>query len=819
MPVPDEGHYLVSAEAYDGRRPVLSEIEAVVVHRWAAAETSASKAADDDGLPLIVLPKRGRVGETIAVKVRAPKRARAGLLAFIRGEVQDAVPLRFERGAAVAQVRIRDAWFPQVSVHAAVMLPGGQGRGQKVDPKAELLSASSSLQVAGDHRNLAVAVKGPASSGPGSQVTYRVSVRDHVGRPLPSAHISAWAVDEGLLALQDYQVPSLVDAFAFVPVQNTVEIDSFARLIAPFLKAELDELGGGVGGVGRGAGGLGGRRVRRPNIDSSCHARSRFETTPFFLGDVAVDAHGEATIGFHLPDNLTRFRVTVVAAAPLTAAEGPYLRFGQQEISLQVSQPLSLRPLLPKFLRPGDRSEASAVVVNQGTAAGTVEVSLAVEATPGEKAPVSPVSIDGAGRRTLTLAGGQERRVSFPIRATAEGQAQLLVTARLGHDQRFRDAVRLPLGVQSEPVPLDRIAMSGTLSGGANEEIRVRLPADAARAGTAGTWRLRLGRGLESDLDGAIGYLASYRYACAEQLASTLLPLLLYPKHPLLAARGELDARVKARIDHLLKLKVESQRAEDEGGIDFWPGSRRPSLFPTAWALLVLSHAPAEVDTKGQVGSLAAATAHMLTKPAPDRRWSAAVRALGFLALARAKQKLTDVPSPAPAYDPITTGFSALALVLGAGNDPVARGRATATARHWLSEAILRLPEDPRTLHAPSSAIAHDMPARGAEVAELVLAWALANLWPDHPAHPKLARALVTHRRASQFANTFENALFLMVAADAGGASYSTRRLSITSPKLPPKNGSAHRRRRSTMTSLVVPGGKAKVCSIRSPKL
>jgi uncharacterized protein YfaS (alpha-2-macroglobulin family) len=70
-------------------------------------------------------------------------------------------------------------------------------------------------------------------------------------------------------------------------------------------------------------------------------------------------------------------------------------------------------------------------------------------------------------------------------------------------------------------------------------------------------------------------------------------------------------------------------------------------------------------------------------------------------------------------------------------------------------------------LHAQSSATAHDIPAHGAEVAELALAWALARVSPDHPARPKLARALAEHRRASQFVNTFENALFLLVAADA----------------------------------------------------
>jgi uncharacterized protein YfaS (alpha-2-macroglobulin family) len=49
-------------------------------------------------------------------------------------------------------------------------------------------------------------------------------------------------------------------------------------------------------------------------------------------------SRGEARFNFRLPDNLTRFRVTVVAAAPLQS-DGPYLRFGKKETRIQVSLP------------------------------------------------------------------------------------------------------------------------------------------------------------------------------------------------------------------------------------------------------------------------------------------------------------------------------------------------------------------------------------------------------------------------------------------------------------------------------------------------
>jgi uncharacterized protein YfaS (alpha-2-macroglobulin family) len=141
---------------------------------------------------------------------------------------------------------------------------------------------------------LQVAVKGPAVSGPGSEVAYRVSVRDGAGRPVSSAHISGWAVDEGLLALADHEIPDLAEACAFRPAEATVAIDSFAELVEPFLEAELVELGTVGLGYGRGADGLGGRRARRLQrpgcrIDASLLVACRFTNfTTQYMGQVQL---------------------------------------------------------------------------------------------------------------------------------------------------------------------------------------------------------------------------------------------------------------------------------------------------------------------------------------------------------------------------------------------------------------------------------------------------------------------------------------------------------------------------------------------------
>ena len=68
-----------------------------------------------------------------------------------------------------------------------------------------------------------------------------------------------------------------------------------------------------------------------------------------------------------LPDNLTTFRVMAVA---VTATD----RYGKGESSLLVTRPLLARQALPRFVRPGDRFTAGAVINRRDGSAATVNV-------------------------------------------------------------------------------------------------------------------------------------------------------------------------------------------------------------------------------------------------------------------------------------------------------------------------------------------------------------------------------------------------------------------------------------------------------------
>jgi alpha-2-macroglobulin len=63
---------------------------------------------------------------------------------------------------------------------------------------------------------------------------------------------------------------------------------------------------------------------------------------------VRTDANGEASIRVKLPDNLTRYRVMVVAV------DDGGSQFGSAEANLTARLPLMVRPSAPRFLNFGD---------------------------------------------------------------------------------------------------------------------------------------------------------------------------------------------------------------------------------------------------------------------------------------------------------------------------------------------------------------------------------------------------------------------------------------------------------------------------------
>src|SRR5690606_16724729 len=99
--------------------------------------------------------------------------------------------------------------------------------------------------------------------------------------------------------------------------------------------------------------------------------RSDFNPLAVFVPAARTDANGRVVLDYKLPDNLTRYRIMVLAAAGSES-------FGKAETQITVRLPLMVRPSAPRFLNFGDRFELPLVIQNQTDR--ELEVTLAARA-------------------------------------------------------------------------------------------------------------------------------------------------------------------------------------------------------------------------------------------------------------------------------------------------------------------------------------------------------------------------------------------------------------------------------------------------------
>ena len=104
------------------------------------------------------------------------------------------------------------------------------------------------------------------------------------------------------------------------------------------------------------------------NQQAPINVRSDFNPLATFAPTVRTGSNGEARVLIKLPDNLTRYRVMVVAV------DEDGNQFGTGESNITARLPLMVRPSAPRFLNFGDKFELPVVLQNQTDFPMTVDV-------------------------------------------------------------------------------------------------------------------------------------------------------------------------------------------------------------------------------------------------------------------------------------------------------------------------------------------------------------------------------------------------------------------------------------------------------------
>ena len=770
-----KGGYAIEASAQDGSRVATTQAQ---FFAWDNPKASARKAATklDDGIPTRLELQVARVGSAerpdhaiapgdhVSVTVASPCASGGGIALLERAGIREQHEfLLADHGAALDFV-VDDTWTPQVELEVLTVCQSGEDH-PKVEQRSQHIAVSSA------HRELRVTVSVPARARPAQTLPISVEVKGVDDKPVNAGHVALWAVDEAVLSLGDYRVKSPLEHFLPRRGSETATTHEFSSLLHAYTPAATDPLldtdgcgygrgglgllGSGYGGGSAGYGGVGRAGLPPP-------ARAHFETTPIFLGDVRLDDAGQARVEGRLPDNLTTFRVTAIASAPLADGVTPG-RFGVGEASVVVSSPFILRPSLPRQMRPGDTAEIAAIVQNQSGQAGRV----VVDASLGKEAKV--LTLLGQATTEASLAAGAQLRLPFQVLAVRAGTASVELRARFVPEsgETLSDAVRLPVPVVVEPTLVEHTAHYGTLDTAAPVAVAARFP--AAVAPGVGGISVSFSTSLLGELQDAFQYLLDYPYGCIEQTSSRVLSLVAARE---LGQRFGLDGtEAERRLTMGLERTLSMQTAS--GGFAYWPGEEKVHPYATAFATWILFLAK-----QGGAAVPAPALEHALdylagwvekggAARAGDLPWAASSvfpseRAIALQVLAEAGR-----PLPKAALDEAVAGRAVLpgfarSLLLSA----LAR---TGDARTsvMVEELLSSMSELPATAHVRERASSEwDYLFHSQNRSDAMALRVLMQIHPEHPLVAKLVRGLLEARNGGRWRNTQENAYALLAVLE-----------------------------------------------------
>ncbi|MGH2473170.1 MAG: alpha-2-macroglobulin family protein, partial [Candidatus Limnocylindria bacterium] len=511
---------------------------------WVWGTTRAFwQVTNDDAVKLVADKERYEVGDTAEVLVPAPFPGAQALITVERGKIKTREVRKLATNSERLRIPITDASMPDVFVSVVMYWPPTAG-----DPIPRYKVGYVELPVSTSTRVLNVNIRPDRDQAkPGDTVRYDIKVTDKAGNGVRS-EVSVAVVDKAVLSLQDERGPDGLRAFWFerglgvtTGSSMAVSVDRWNDVIAEAPKQ------------GKGGSGLIGQQVRQD-----------FRNTAYWSAQIVTRADGTASVDVKMPDNLTTWRMQARAISGDTMV-------GEGTNELLATQPLLVRPALPRALRVGDTVALRALVRNATKSDASVNVTLKAEGVTVTAAPV----------QNITVHPSESVIVSWPAKVEVEGTAKLTFTATGPGD--LSDAVEQLLPVLIDMTP-ETTATGGIVTRDGQLEA-VYLPnfADTKH----GSLSVSVQSALTGSMADELEKLVPRPYENAEYVASRLIATLA-------VRRAEKTAGVSTNRDGRIASDVAGLigRQRPDGG---WAWCDHPLCQTdpnvTGWVLIALGKA------------------------------------------------------------------------------------------------------------------------------------------------------------------------------------------------------------------------------------
>jgi hypothetical protein len=592
------GSYRISAFVADdlGRKNQTS------ISRWVSGgQRPPSRNIEQEEVTLIPDKESYQPGDIAQILVQSPFSPAEGLLTVSRSGFVYTTRFQIEDGSTTLSIPIKAEYIPNLIIQ--VDLVGSAERtddqGNKIkntEPRPAFATAQLTLNIPPLQRTLALEVTPKVSQlEPGGETLLQVTLKDANGKPVSNAELAVVVVDEAILALTDYKISDPISIFysergslvysiygrssivlanpESLEVKNSESADMMAGASAPMAtqRSATD-----APAVMKESGSSGSQQT-------PIEVRTDFNPLATFASSVRTGSNGEANITIKVPDNLTRYRIMVVAV------DDTGRQFGVGESNLTARLPLMVRPSAPRFLNFGDSFELPVILQNQTDKPMTVEV----------VARATNLKLDQSGFR-VTIPANDRIEVRFPASTHMAGTARIQIAAVSG---TYADAAVVAIPVYT-PATTEAFATYGVIDDGA---IVQSILHPSGVFPQYGGLEINTSSTALQALTDAVLYLVKYPFECSEQLASRVLAIaalrdvLTAFEAKDLPSPEELEASVSSDLQTLQGLQ------NYDGGFPYWRRGFESIPFNTihvAQALYRAEQKGFEVSKEMQQGTL-----------------------------------------------------------------------------------------------------------------------------------------------------------------------------------------------------------------------
>lgn len=565
---------------------------------WVAGGNSevSDEIAEED-VEMIPDKKEYFANDTAEVLINSPFFPAEGVMTLQRNGIVKTERFSMNENSKILKIPIEENYLP--NIHVKVDLVGTtprkvyqDERDAKLPQRPAYASGELNLSISTKTRKLNVTAETIEKTlEPGGETKIKVAVQDVMGNAVANSEVAVVAVDESVLALTNYVIQNPLDAFYKEISANVTNYHSRENILLSY----PDDIGRGVGygsgsGNGSGSGGGGGRgndsmfrrletvtSLNRPlsvKYDSpdQIKIRRNFDALAIFSPNVLTDENGKATVDLKLPDNLTRYRITAIAATKSK-------QFGKSESNFTAKTSLQVRPSAPRFMNFGDTAELPVVLQNQTDSPMMVDVAIRTQ----------NANLPNGNGKKVTIPANDRAEIRFDVSTESAGIARFQVGAVSG---KFADAAEFAFPVYT-PATSEAFATYGTTE--KNGAIVQSISAPENVYPQFGGLEIMTSSTQLQELTDAFIYLQNYPFECSEQISSRVLSVaalrdvLTAFDAKDLPSKEEIEAKMKADIERLKTLQ------HSDGGFSFW----RSDDESIPYVSVHVAHAIARAKAKG----------------------------------------------------------------------------------------------------------------------------------------------------------------------------------------------------------------------------